>query len=1000
MVTRWTLTRADELAKDATASRIGRPYISQPATTACQISLVRLLTSWDIFPVAVTGHSSGEIAAAFAVGALPLRSCMGIAYHRGVLSDGITRNGGMLAVGTSAPDVESLLAEAEIDKAVVACFNSPALTTVSGDVTAIHALQKLAEERSIFVRRLKVDIAYHSYHMQEIAASYLAALETLELHPIRSKSISFYSSLTGKGTSTEVLDAEYWCRNMTNPVLFCQSCQEMLVAGQNDTNRANVDIVVEVGPHSSLKSPVKDIFKTNKCADKITYLPSLLRHTDGLVAVQQLVSDLFALGSLVDIPAVNFGSERDSIAANVLTDLPAYPWTHKTPLLYESRTSRNHRFRKFPRHDLLGLLADDFNEMDMRWSGVLRLSELPWLSHHKIQDSTLFPGMGYVSMAIEAAYQHATLHNVEIVKSSTYSLREVAIMRPLILDSSKDVETSFTLKAFRQGSRASSELWNEFSVYSWTDERGWTEHCCGQISIIDSEKPPNAIDGEQSVRNVCATFQTMKTNQKRRCCVRVDRARAYKKLLRAGFQYGPTFQNLLVGHAGDGQCVASIQVPYTAMTMPCQFESDFVVHPALLDSCTHPVLIALDSGDSRPALRVPYFAKRISVSHGINRQPGHIFQAYASRGVGQVGQDAEVSMMLFDDSKDDCKPFVEMNGLMLSTLPNQNLHYAGASRGLCYKLRWKTCLTLLSQSQFRKMMPNEQGMFSEVEGIERAAFYYIQKAMAQISDQEIQNALPYHRKQIRVFKKLLTIGKEGKLLYQKPSWLASDEDQRRDHLDFVRSSGDYGKMTCEMGEHILPIWRQEINPLSVMLRDNLLERFYQNCRPLQLANARCAEWIQVYLSHQIPHMKIIEVGAGTGGTTLSILKALSDPKNGVPRFSHYTFTDISAGFFEKAREHLNYLGDLVEYKTLNIEHDPGSQGFTLESYDLVIAANVLHATTRLDETMQNVRKLLKTGGRLLFVEGTALNCVSTLAFGTLPGKCRTVGSTHVHDYLN
>ena len=920
---------------------------------------------------------------------------MGIAYHRGLLSGKITRDGSMLAIGTSALGVESLLAEAKSDKATIACFNSPALTTVSGDSSTIHTLQKLAEERNVFVRRLKVDVAYHSYHMQDVAASYLTALESLGIRPTSSKSISFYSSLTGKSMSTVGLDADYWCQNMTHPVLFFQSCQKMLLAGQNDTSGPNVEVLVEIGPHSSLKSPLQDILKANKLADKITYLPSLLRQTDGLAAIHELASRMFALGSPVDTSGVNFGYEHDSIGGNVLTDLPAYPWTHKTSLWNESRLSKNHRFRRFPRHDLLGALVDDFNEMDMRWRGVIRLSEVPWLSHHKIQGSTIFPGMGYVSMAIEAAYQHAMLHNIVMVKSSSYLLRQVAIMRPLILDSSEEVETSVTLKAMSQGSTMSSELWNEFSVYSWTDDGGWSEHCRGLISIVDSGKAPNSIDGERTIQSHYEAIQKQRIEQRRRCYVRVDGVGAYRKLSRAGFEYGPTFQNLVDGYVGDGQCVASVAVPDTATTMPCQFENDYVVHPALLDSCAHPTLVASKNGDSRLALRVPYFAKTISISHDISRQAGHLFQAYANVDSGHSDRSAEASIMLFDDNKDECKPFVEINGLMLSTLPNQDTDYVGASRGLCYKLRWEASLALLSRSQFRKLLANEPGMPSQMEGLERAAFYYIQKAMAKLSDHDIQNALPHHQKQIRVFKKLLALGEEGKLPYQKPSWLTSDEDRKHDHLLLERSSGDCGKMTCEMGDHILPIWRQEIDPLSVMLKDHLLERFYQDLQPLQLANARCAEWAQEYFSHQIPNMKVIEVGAGTGGTTFPILKALSDPRKGVRRFSHYTFTDISAGFFERAREHLTYLGDLVDYKTLNIEHDPVDQGFVLESYDLVIASNVLHATTNLDHTVENTRKLLKPGGKLLFVETTALMCLSTLTFGTLPGKCSPFRRLHI-----
>ena len=989
----WTLKRTDELAKDAHTTIIDQPYISQPSTTAVQISLVRLLASLNVYPTAVTGHSSGEIAAAFATGVLQLPACMAIAYYRGALSSSISRDGGMLAVGASALDVQSLIDQVKEGRISIACFNSPALTTVSGDAKAISELQTLANERSLFARRLKVDVAYHSHHMQDIAADYLSALEAIDLHPTDSAGISFYSSLTGKRTSTATLDAQYWCRNMTNPVMFYQSCQALISDGQKESAGPNVDAMVEIGPHSSLKSPIQDILQTNETATRVEYMCSLVRHTDAVLAIQRLLCRLFALGFDPDLSGINFCNKCRSAEGNVLTDLPAYPWTHRSSLWDESRVSKNHRFRKFPRHDLLGLLADDFNDMDMRWAGVLRLSDVPWLSHHKIQDSAVFPGMGYVAMAVEAAYQRATVNGVEVTKTFRYTLREVAIMRPLILDSTIDTETSFVLKAQSQGSRISSDVWNEFSVYSWTEGSGWCEHCRGLITCVDDEKPPNAIDGEVSMQNHRKSLQALRIGQSDKCRVRFDGAGAYRKLSRAGFQYGTTFQNLIVGYAGDGYCIASVQVPDTASIMPRQFESGSVVHTAFLDSCAHPVLLASNGGCSAPALRVPSFVRSISISHGISQDPGHSFQAYASTFIKHLSRDAEASVMLFDNSEADGQPLVEIMGLMLSALPSQDLYSNVAGRGLCYKTQWEAYPDLLSQSQFREILPNKEGRFSQVERLERAAFYYIHMAVKQLSEHDIATALPHHKKQIRVFKKLLDLGEQGKLVYQTPDWLSYDETQRHDHLESVRAADDCGRMTCEMGEHILPILRQEIEPLSVMLRDHLLERFYQDCQPLQLGNARCAEWAQKLLSHQIPHMKIIEIGAGTGGTTIPILKALSDPEFGVARFSQYTFTDISAGFFERAREHLKHLGDLVEYKTLNIENDPTSQGFVTGTYDLVIASNVLHATTRLYDTMHHVRKLLRPGGKLLIVETTALMCLSTLTFGTLPGKCRGVCRT-------
>jgi acyl transferase domain-containing protein len=154
----------EELSKDKEQSLLHQVHISQPACTAIKLALVNLLESWGIRPYAVTGHSSGEIAAAFAAGALTLDTYLKIASYRGIVTSMLKQNfpetkGTMLAIGTDRKDASSMMEELRDGQVVVAYVNSPSSITTSGDVSAIIELQKAAEKRKLFARRLNVDVA-------------------------------------------------------------------------------------------------------------------------------------------------------------------------------------------------------------------------------------------------------------------------------------------------------------------------------------------------------------------------------------------------------------------------------------------------------------------------------------------------------------------------------------------------------------------------------------------------------------------------------------------------------------------------------------------------------------------------------------------------------------------------------------------------------------------------------------------------------------------------
>ena len=186
------------MIKDSKESQINLALYSQPLCSAIQIALVDLLASWGIKPQSVVGHSSGEIAAAYAMGALNHEDAMLVAYHRGVCSSKMASkelNGSMMAVGMSEASVQPLIESLTLGKAVVACVNSPSSITISGDVSAIDELHTILEDKKIFARKLAVEVAYHSHHMNAISEEYRAALENIKTRDPETN-VDFFSSVT------------------------------------------------------------------------------------------------------------------------------------------------------------------------------------------------------------------------------------------------------------------------------------------------------------------------------------------------------------------------------------------------------------------------------------------------------------------------------------------------------------------------------------------------------------------------------------------------------------------------------------------------------------------------------------------------------------------------------------------------------------------------------------------------------------------------------------
>lgn len=313
-----------ELMNEGLRSRLNKAEFAQPLCTAIQIGLVNLLRSLGIIPSAVTGHSSGEIAAAYAAGAVTADEAIIIAFYRGLTTKLCSRRGAMAAIGIGRAEATLYLEEG----VTIACENSPQSVTLSGDEDVIDSIleQLKSDDAAVFARRLKTDgMAYHSHHMTEFGPIYERYIEPFVT--AKSPSITFFSSVTGKALEGGEFGAEYWRRNLESPVRFFPAVKSMIDSQESD------QLFLEIGPHSALAGPLRQIFKASSSKIKLDYCPSIVRGTNETLSILNMCGQLYLQMIPLNLRLLTTGGV-------LLTDLPNYPWHHAASHWVENRVLR------------------------------------------------------------------------------------------------------------------------------------------------------------------------------------------------------------------------------------------------------------------------------------------------------------------------------------------------------------------------------------------------------------------------------------------------------------------------------------------------------------------------------------------------------------------------------------------------------------------------------------------------------------------------------------
>ena len=732
----WSLLA--ELEKSEGCSIIDNPNISQPACTALQIALVDLFHSWGITAHSVTGHSSGEIAAAYAAGILGVESCVAIAYYRGLVASSLLEkaggiSGGMLAVGASQHDTQTLI-DARTDvvgECTIACINSPKSMTVSGDGARIAQVSALADSQSIWNKRLKVNVAYHSHHMNAVAQEYASLLG--EVKPIRDARIEFHSSLQGQKVEPGALDTLYWIRNLTSPVRFSEAFTSL--CEPKEDRKRGVDLVIEIGPHSTLQGPIRQITQTFEGRTReIQSFPSVVRNVDSTSSLLDLSARLEINGCTLHLGNINCPASAS--APDLLSDLPPYPWNHTQKYWHEPRELEETLKYSCPRHDLLGNRESDCSVEAPRWKNVLTVEDVPWLRDHRVQDVIIFPITGYLCMAMEACQQQARW------KDKTFdriTLKNISAHRPLALPELTPIELRLSLTPWTEGSYSLSDTWSQFRISSWVSDRGWLDHCSGLVgAILPEQQNPFKLEGSRvGLEHQMGDLLELRS----RCKEILNPKDMYSVCDDSGFHYGPMFrqiQEAQLGSSHEGAFTMSLSDTLTCM--PYSRQSDYLIHPTSLDNVLQGSLVFLAHDPNvTEGPWVPTSIGEITVAVGLAGDPGSTYQIHGRyRPYDPFSKRATFDFVVLDTQRDLHPCGIVVKGLVEALVPNDHTAEEEIT-SRCLRIQWEPSMSYLDENSSDAILtlPPRFCNPQASQEVEDMGLDYIKEALRQTTFDEI-----------------------------------------------------------------------------------------------------------------------------------------------------------------------------------------------------------------------------------------------------------------------
>ncbi|MGW7484881.1 SDR family NAD(P)-dependent oxidoreductase [Nonomuraea muscovyensis] len=965
----------EELALPPGRWRLSATEVAQPLLFAVQAGLVETLRAAGVRPGAVVGHSVGEVSAAYAAGALSLAQAARVIAERG-LAQAVTRGqGGMAAVGLSETAARQILAD--YPQVEVAAVNSDRDVTVAGPQGSLKSLGEDLTAREVFFRELDVDYPFHSSAMDPIRERLGEALAELRPSPTR---IPMISTVTGEAVTGDELDAGYWWHNARRPVRFAAAVERLLADG--------FDVLLEVGPHPVLGSYLRRVSAAARVRTAV--VPTLRRGEPGPAQVRSAVAGLLAAGAEIDW-------ERHFPRPGVVRTLPAYPWQRQRHWTGDPTSWAHTVGDPAITHPLLG---QRLPTLDPAWFGELDPARVPWVTDHRAGGAAVMPATGYVEMALAAGRQ-ALPEAAEAVE-----VDRAAISRALVVPG-PGVE----------------QLWVQTSLSAETGVvtvssstlrgRHAREHFRARVRPLLCPAPPPLDVG--ALRDRVATP--------------VDVADYYARAAEGGMVWGPAFRVLTGLWTGEGEVLGSY-------SCPDQRDGRYQAHPVVLDSALQAgVLWLVDELLSGQG----YMPSAIGAIR-LWRTPdpeGLVFVRQRSRTSDEVCWDITVA-------GPDGRVAAEMEGCRLRRMPGRHgtpvrryhMELRAAPRPGEPAAPWPASspAELLAGAGERlarvRSAWRELGYPAYAARSAKTFAHALAAALAELTGpadgtgrngeagpaggdggwfgtDELPGACREGRLRRMVEAALPLLERHGLVERRGERELRLAVPSPADPAGLLRELVTEGAsfaaqtaLTVRGCLHLPELLRCE-RAVSDVLHSGgggeLMDQFH-DIGPVSLCGHRMARALVARIVEEWPAdrpLRILEVGAGTGGATAALLPVLPADR------ARYTVTDADGTAPARLRQRFSGF-DFVEYGVLDLdpahagpangnagpahaesadlestegaesregtEAGPVGTGPEVGGFDLVVAVGCLHRARDLAAALRRVSRLLAPGGKLLAVE--------------------------------
>ena len=973
------------------------PMWKQPAIYTLECGLTALWQSVGVRPDVVFGHSLGEIAAAQAAGVFSLEDGLRFAAARGAHIGAVPGTGAMAAVFAPAADIAVVVDEhnaASDDIDVSLAVDNGAQQVISGPADAIETLVERFEADGVRVARLRKSPAYHSAMIEPALDGLEASIRDIPFAP---PSVTLLSNVTGAAVSSDaILDAAYWRRHARERVQF-RTCVETLAS-------LGVDAVVELGPHAVLGPMTALAWPGSAGVEPPAEVASLWRpRADTLPADTEdafvaAVGSAYEAGIPVDLEALFAGESRRRVS------LPGYPFQR------ERFWAARRRRRVAVDHPLLGNRHDSARG-ETAFDTEIHPTEPAWLGDHRVFGRLVAPGALYGAMAASVASEAG---------EKSVLIEDFQLQNPLVL-AERDPDDADAGDEGRQMQvllDVAEGPWRRIQVLSkHASEADWTLHAEARLAASAPVFPAAAQPVD---------IEALKAG------LSVDDVSAYYRGKAAlGIDLGPSFRSLKTLWSRPGEALAEIALPSGVDA------ASLDIHPLLLDGCFQAVGAARDpgSGGEDETTYLPFAWDRMQLA---SRLPERLFCHVRiperaaegdSDGAGSVPEVASGDLRIYDA---DGRLVGELTGYAVKRATRATL--LAAVEGideLLYEVVWRESGMPVGIVPADFLPPPAQvagdwPSFAEylgdegVDARERPSLFDDLSLLARRFALDALDQLGWHRasgdvvqadalreslgvldEHSQLFRRMLEILAAGDVLRPSgddfavavgaddplPADIPVDPDQFVDELlaRYEHASNEIGLFHRCAGA-LARVLRGDDDPLTLLFGSGEPSAgdLYIKAPVGRAANRMLGDAVKALVA-ELPEdrrLRIIEIGAGTGSATASVLPELPEG-----RFD-YIYTDISAGFFAEAEAQFGDADGGIVYRVLDIENDPVEQGFESHGYDLVIASNVLHATRYLEETLGHCRALLAPSGHLLALENLVGQDWLDLTFGQLDGWWR------------